>query len=187
SGIRVLRARTDALVSRRQGIIGRRIAALLVGALLAFALQPTPDTLNVGGRGLGAEGYAAMTWMRDNLPHDKVVMVNSYTDGSIGAVTQMIGWTDGRAPYLEDPAWLGEAIERVQQMAEFYYDPIFIGPPTGVDYVLAGREADLAGYANFQVYWEGMASSDRLRLVKSFRDNELVLYEVVAAPETLGH
>ncbi|MBA2254933.1 MAG: glycosyltransferase family 39 protein, partial [Chloroflexi bacterium] len=171
----VLRQRpVRALALRAGGIVA---AVLLVGMLL-----PTSDSLGLGGRALSREGYAALQWMRDNLPGDRIVLANAYTDGSIGAVSRMTGWIDGRAPYLEDPAWLAEATRNVRTARDFYYDPEFYGPPQGVDYVLAGRTEDLAGYATMEVYWEGFAASPRLKVVKEFLPNELMLYEILPEP-----
>jgi len=42
-------------------------------------------------KNLSPDAYAAMVWMHDNLPHSAVVMANTYTDGSVGAVTGMVG------------------------------------------------------------------------------------------------
>lgn len=172
---------------RRAVTIVGHLAALAVGALIVGWLSPPGGTLD-GGKTISADGYAAMTWIHDNLPHDRVLMVNTYTDGSVGAITGMTGWTDGRAPYLEDPAWLDESIQRLRDAQRFFYDPKFIGVPDGVDYVLAGQEADLAGYFTWddpvnEIDWAALGSYERLVVVKSFRADQLVLYRVVPGAE----
>ena len=83
--------------------LGFRGAGIVAGILLVGMLQPTAESLGEGGRALSGEGYAALEWMRDNLPPDKVVLANAYTDGSLQAVSRLTGRIDGRAPYLEDP------------------------------------------------------------------------------------
>jgi hypothetical protein len=168
---------------RRWHLLVVRAAGLIAGGALVLFLQPNALLL-ASQKNLSQDAYTAMTWMRDNLPHDSVVMANTYTDGSIGALTGMIGWMDGRAPYLEDAEWLATATRHVRFAKAFYYDPAYVRPPAGVDYVLAGRDEDLAGYATWEVYWEGLATSPDLELVKSFRDNALMLYRVI--PELGG-
>jgi hypothetical protein len=114
---------------------------------------------------------------------DAIVLANAYTDGSVGAISRRTGWIDGRAPYLEDPEWLAEATVNVQTARDFFYDPQIHGPPDGVDYVLAGRTEDLAGYATMEVYWEGFADWDRVRVLREFVPGELVLFEILPPPE----
>jgi hypothetical protein len=183
-GARLLRRFVPAFRSRarrRWRSLMVRGAGLVVAAAVALWFQPNPMLL-ASQKNLSPEAYAAMTWMHDNLPHDAVVMANTYTDGSVGTVTGMIGWTDGRAPYLEDPEWLATATRHVRFAKAFYYDPGYVRPPAGVDYILAGRDQDLAGYATWEVYWEGLATSPDLELVKSFRENALMLYRVIPDP-----
>jgi hypothetical protein len=182
SAIRLLQRRTGrSAAARRSVALGGHIVALVLGFVLASWLTPQQSALSEG-RGLSQDGYQAMTWMRDNLPPGSVVMANTYTDGSVGAVTGLIGWLDGRAPYLEDPEWLDAAITRLRGARDFYFDPIFYGPPEGVDYVIAGRTEDLAGYFTWEPdeqSWEALNTYERLELVRSFRDDELVLWRVV--------
>jgi hypothetical protein len=172
------------LVDRRPvRALALRAVALFAGILLVGQLLPTHESLGSGGRALSNDGYAALEWIRDNLPDDAIVLANAYTDGSVGAISRRTGWIDGRAPYLEDPEWLAEATVNVQTARDFFYDPQIHGPPDGVDYVLAGRTEDLAGYATMEVYWEGFADWDRVRVLREFVPGELVLFEILPPPE----
>lgn len=159
-------------------------AAMLVTtlSLLVIFTPLVGGTILDEDRGVSPTGYAAYLWIRDNLPPDAVVLANAYTEGSLGAITGRTGWLDGRAPYLEDPSFLEAATAALLDARRYFAAPKRLAGlrPGAVDYLLvAHRAEDLGGYAPFKVDRDALSRAPDLRLVRSFADGALLLYQVI--------
>lgn len=126
--------------------------------------------------------------MRANLPPDAVILANGYTDGALGAVSQRNGWLDGRAPYLEEPEWLGAAIRHLIDAREYFAAPDSRADllPAEVGYVLvAARREDIGTATAFPAPLDAFDRSPNLSLVGRFGDGSIRLYRVIeAAPSS---
>jgi hypothetical protein len=185
---RVLRPGWTALAGsrRRAGVLSALFATVLVTAAIAPAPEARADDPEPG---LTRTGYEAYRWIADNLPQDARVLANAYTDGAIAALAERTGIVDGRAVYLEDPAFLAESTALVLGARTVFLDPA--GEAAGrflnrndVDYLLVadpeagGTGADLGGYDPFVTDVGSLDAAGRYTLVRSFADGRLLLYAV---------
>jgi len=173
---------------------GARPAAALALLLATGAMiAPAPgvqldDDLEPG---LTTTGYDAYRWIDANLPSDSRVLTNAYTDGSVAALARRTGIIDGRAVYLEDPAFLAESTNLVLGGRTVFLDPAGPGARSylareGVTHMLVtgdgGTGADLGGYLPFVTDLAALGRSAEYTLVHSFDGGRLLLYAVAAPP-----
>jgi hypothetical protein len=173
---------------RRAVLAGLALAALTVGAVSA---SPIPGSIGEErDAALSPAGYAAHRWMDEHLPPEARILANAYTDGSIAAVTGRVGLVDGRAVYLEDPAFLAESTALVLGARVVFGTPEAPGAATylareRVTHLLVATEGplgrDLGGYLLFDTDTEAIRSDPRFRLVRSFDGDRLLLFEVSTA------
>jgi hypothetical protein len=179
------RPRLDAPETRWLVRFGMASLAVVVVWAVAVAVP-------LGGReaALDPIGDQAYLWMRDNLPADARILANGYTDGSIAAVTGRVGIVDGRAVYLEDPAFLAESTALCLRARLFFANPAapsaraFLSDERVTHVVVStsgplGR--DIGGYPLFPTDPVALAASPALHLTRTFGDGKLLLYEVVPA------
>jgi hypothetical protein len=140
--------------------------------------------------GLTPGGYAALGWIRENLPPGSRILANAYTDGSIGMLSGGIGVIDGRASYLEDPAFLGESTSLLLGARRFFQAPADPGAAAflddeAVEYLLViapgGSSSLVAGYRPFPTDVDALRSG-RYTLVESFEGDRLMLFQVDGPP-----
>ena len=180
-----------ALLPGRSGSGRRAVAAGLAMAVLTVgAVSAAPNPGGVADEreaALSPVGYEAYRWMAINLPADARILANAYTDGSIAAVTKRVGIVDGRAVYLEDPAFLAESTALVLGARVVFGTPESPGTATylareQVTHLLVATEGplgrDLGGYLLFDTDVGAIRSDPRFHLVRSFGDDRLLLFEV---------
>ncbi len=165
-----------------------RLLPVVLGMVVVVATISAP----AGGPeteepGLTRLGYGAFEWMRSNLPPGSRILANAYTDGSLTLLSGDAGILDGRAVYLEDPAFLGETTSLLLGARRFFLDP---GDPGGaafladenVDYLLVvgprGTSSDLAGYRPFPTDIDALATDSRYTLVQRFGNQRLMVFRV---------
>ncbi len=173
-------------------------AALAASILVAAAVAPAPEgTVDDAEPGLTTTGYDAYRWIAANLPPDARILTNAYTDGSVAALTERVGIVDGRAVYLEDPAFLAESTALVLGARTLFLDPggAFAAryvAENEVDYILVanaeagGSGADLGGYSPFDTDVASLDAGDGYTRVRSFAGGRLLLY-AVAPPGAAVH
>ncbi len=159
--------------------------------LTAGAVSASPLAAGAGDEresALSPTGYAAFRWMEEHLPADARILANAYTDGSMAAVIGRVGLLDGRAVYLEDPAFLAESTALVLGARVVFAAPSAPGTATylereRVSHLLVATEGplgrDLGGYLLFETDIDALRVNPRLRLVRSFGDDRLLLFEVL--------
>lgn len=178
---------------RRAVAAGVALAVLTVGAVSASPLAETgaddPDAA------LSPAGYAAYGWMASNLPSDARILANAYTDGALGAVTGRVGIVDGRAVYLEDPAFLAESTALCLGARVVFATPGAPGVATylareRVTHLLIATDGplgrDLGGYLLFDTDVEAIRADPRFDLMRSFDGERLLLFRVIATPVGLA-
>lgn len=171
---------------RRAVAAGLTLALLTAGAVSASALPNAPGEEREAA--LSQTGYDAYRWMATHLPADARILANAYTDGSIAAVTGRVGIVDGRAVYLENPAFLAESTALSLGARVVFGTPAAPGAATylvreRVTHLLVATEGplgrDLGGYLLFDTDVAAISLDPRFRLVESFGDERLLLFEVV--------
>lgn len=165
-----------------------RLLPVMLGMVVVVAATSAP----AGGPeaqepGLTHLGYRAFEWMHSNLPPGSRILANAYTDGSLTLLSGDSGILDGRAVYLEDPAFLGETTSMLLGARRFFLDP---GDPGGaafladedVDYLLVigptGTSSDLAGYRPFPTDVDALTRDSRYTLVQRWGNEHLMLFRV---------
>jgi hypothetical protein len=185
---RLIRPGWRALLPRRGRALaaGLALAVLTVGAVSASPLQT--GVVDDQGASLSSTGYDAYRWIDANLPADARILANAYTDGAIAAVAHRVGIVDGRAVYLENRQFLAESTALVLGSRVVFGTPAAPGAGTflereGVTHLLvstAGPDGtDLGGYLLFDTDLDALRADPRFRLVRSFGDDRLLLFEVV--------
>jgi hypothetical protein len=178
---------------REGALAGHRSRAILrgtVGLILVLGLvNISPAANDPGDRAsLSSAGWQAFVWIRENLRPGSRILVNAYTDGSVGLLSGGVGVIDGRAVYLEDPEFLGEATSLVLGARSFFQAPQssdarrFIEKER-VEYLLVTCPScaqDVAGYRPFDTDVAAIRASDDYHLVRSFDSDRLLLFEVRA-------
>jgi hypothetical protein len=172
-------------LARGVGRSARTAARAGVGLLLVLALTFAPGAPEADEGGLSPLGWQAFAWMRQYLEPGSRVLVNAYTDGSVGMLSGGVGIVDGRAAYLEDPDFLGESRSLVLGARRFFQSPRSDAArqylaEENVEYLLvACRNCadDLAGYVPFPTDIAAIRDSGDYDLVQSFGDR-LTLFEV---------
>ena len=128
--------------------------------------------------------------MASELPADARILANAYTDGAIAAVSGRTGIVDGRAVYLEDPAFLAESTALALGARVVFGTPSAPGAASflereGVTHLLVATDpvdgTDLGGYLPFATDVAAIRADPRFRLVREFDDGRLLLFEVVGA------
>lgn len=131
--------------------------------------------------------YDSLKWMRKHLPTGTVILAAGYTQGTIGEVGGMNGWIDGRAPYLESPAWRDGATRRLLNIRTYFLDPTANQKllPAQVDYILAGPQP--LGTA-FPVNIASLIRAPNLRFIRSWGQgmHTLGLFKVIHKPHVSG-
>ena len=178
---------------------GRALAAGLGLALLtAGAVSASP--LAVAGAddvdaSLSQTGYDAYRWIDANLPPDTRLLTNAYTDGAVAAVAHRVGIVDGRAVYLENPAFLAESTALALGARVVFGTPAAPGATSYLDrervtHLLVATNGpagtDLGGYTLFDTDVAGLRADPRLRLVQSFGDDRLLLFQVTGPTSPAG-
>ena len=143
-------------VRARLPLPGARLLPAVLGTVVVLVTIASPAaTAQTDEPGLTRVGYDAYAWMRTNLPPDSRILANAYTDGSLTFLSGGAGILDGRAVYLEDPAFLRETTSLLLGARRFFLapsDPSFLTQEK-VNYLLVvgprGSAADLAGYRPF--------------------------------------
>lgn len=188
---RILRPGWRALLPHRGAMAaaGLALAVLTAGAVSPDpALQgPIPEDVEPA---LSAIGHEALQWIDTRLPADARLLSNAYTDGSLLAVARRPGILDGRAVYLEDPAFLAESTGLALGARVLFADPdgapaaAYLGAER-VSHLLVATAGpggtDLGGYPLFDTDLAALASSARYTLVRSFGDGRLLLFEVTGS------
>ena len=178
---------------------GRALAAALALALLtAGAVSASPLTVegaDEGDAALSQTGYDAYRWIDANLPPDTRLLANAYTDGAVAAVAHRVGIVDGRAVYLENPTFLAESTALCLGARVVFGTPAAPGAATYLDrervtHLLVATNGpngtDLGGYLLFDTDVAALRADPRLRLVQSFGDGRLLLFEVTGAAASAG-
>ena len=176
----------------------RRGAMVAAGAALALltiaATAPAPPSSLAGPPdepALSQVGYDALRWIDRNLPVDARILTNAYTDGSMLAVARRAAILDGRAVYLENPAFLAESTSLALGARVLFADPN--GAAAGayladerVTYVLVATRGpngnDVGGYLLMDTNLPALQESGRYTQVRSFGDGRVLLFEVRQAP-----
>jgi hypothetical protein len=126
--------------------------------------------------------------MATELPADARILANAYTDGAVAAVAGRTGIVDGRAVYIEDPAFLAESTALVLGARVVFGTPSAPGTETflareKVTHLLVATDpvdgTDLGGYLPFATDVAAIRSDPQFRLVQEFDDGRLLLFEVV--------
>ena len=171
---------------------GRAIAAGLALAVLTAGAVSASSIPGAAGEereaALSQTGYDAYRWMAQNLPPDARILANAYTDGAIAAVARRVGIVDGRAVYLENPAFLAESTALCLGARVVFGTPAAPGAGTylareRVTHLLVATEGplgrDLGGYLLFATDVDAIRGDARFNLLRSFGDDRLLLFEVV--------
>ncbi|MEO8437928.1 MAG: hypothetical protein ABI562_05675 [Chloroflexota bacterium] len=178
---------------------GRAVAAALALAILttgAVSAAPRADpTVDDREAALSPAGYDAYRWMAAELPADARILANAYTDGAIAAVTGRIGIVDGRAVYLEDPAFLAESTALCLGARVVFGTPSAPGTATflareRVTHLLVATDGpngnDLGGYLLFDTDLAAIRADPRFRLVREFDGGRILLFEVTGTEVSGG-
>jgi hypothetical protein len=180
---KVLAAWVGRLAGRASPVVRAGLGLVVVLALIS---SPRPVRSDEGG--LTATGWDMFATLRGSLPAGSRILANAYTDGSIGMLSGGVGILDGRAVYLEDPAFLGDAEALVLGARRFFGNP---DDPAALDYLAAervdhllvvtttGSGSDIGGYPSFPTDVTALDRSPRFRLVARFGTDRVRLYEVV--------
>ncbi len=165
------------------------IASGLLSAALLVWLTPVTggrsaslQNLAPVGPSLSETAYRAYQWMDEELPEDAVILANGYTEGSISAVSGRVGWLDGRAPYLESPAWRTEATRATLTARRFFLAPAanLAGLPREVTHVLVATTGAVEiGGSRFPFARSELFNAAGLRFLRAFDGKKLLLFEVV--------
>jgi hypothetical protein len=173
---------------------GRAVAAGLALAVLttgAVSASPRVGVATADEReaALSPAGYDAYRWMATELPADARILANAYTDGAIAAVAGRMGIVDGRAVYLEDPAFLAESTSLCLGARVVFGTP---AAPGAGEYLARERVThllvatvgpngtDLGGYLLFATDVEAIRADPRFRLLRDFDGSRLLLFEVAS-------
>jgi hypothetical protein len=173
---------------------GRAIAAgLALAVLTTGAVSASPRAVDATGdereAALSPAGYDTYRWMATQLPVDARILANAYTDGAIAGVARRMGIVDGRAVYLEDPAFLAESTSLCLGARVVFGTPAAPGAGEYLDrervthllVATAGPNGtDLGGYLLFATDVEAIRADPRFRLVRDFDDGRLLLFEVAS-------
>jgi hypothetical protein len=170
---------------------GRAVVAALALAILttgAVSASPRADpTTDERDASLSPAGYDAYRWMADELPADARILANAYTDGAIAAVTGRTGIVDGRAVYLEDPAFLADSTALCLGARVVFATPSAPGAGTylareHVTHLLVATVGplgtDLGGYLLFATDVAAIRADPRFHLVHDFDGGRLLLFAV---------
>jgi hypothetical protein len=173
---------------------GRAVAtALALIVLTTGAVSAAPRAGGVADEreaALSPAGYGAYKWMASELPADARILANAYTDGAIAAVSGRTGIVDGRAVYLEDPAFLAASTGLALGARVVFGTPSAPGAASflereGVTHLLVSTDpvdgTDLGGYLPFTTDVAAIRADPRFRLVREFDEGRLLLFEVVGA------
>lgn len=164
---------------------GLALSILTVGAVSA---SPLADAgADDPGAALSPTGYAAYQWMAANLPAEARILANAYTDGALGAVTGRVGIVDGRAVYLEDPAFLAESTALCLGARVVFATPDAPGTASylareRVTHLLVATDGplgrDVGGYLLFDTDVDAIRDDARFELVRAFDGDRLLLFSV---------
>jgi hypothetical protein len=159
-------------------------AGMVAPASLAAVEADEEPELRISGA--GAEAWR---WIAANTPEDARILTNAYTDGVAVGLGERIGIVDGRAVYLEDPAFLRESTEKLLGARSLFLDPDGEAAAAyldrnDVDYVVVADTAagasglDVGGYLPFETDLAAIDGSDRYTLVRTFGDGLVRVYAV---------
>jgi hypothetical protein len=172
---------------------GRAVAAGLALALItAGAVSASPlavASADDAEAALSQTGYDAYRWIDANLPADARILTNAYTDGAVAAIAHRVGIVDGRAVYLENRTFLAESTALCLGARVAFGTPGAAGAGSflareRVTHLLVAtngtNSTDLGGYLPFQTDAAALRTDPGLRLVRSFDQGRLLLFEVTA-------
>ena len=174
-----------ALFPARGAMVAAGSSLVILAATMVWP-GPAP-ALEDPDPGITAAGYEAYAWIDANLPVDARILANAYTDGAMTALARRSGILDGRAVYLEDPAFLHESTALCLGARVLFANPDGPGASTfaiqqHVGYLLVvgsgGSGSDVGGYAPFTTDLAALAGSGRYTLVRTFGGGRLLLYRV---------
>jgi hypothetical protein len=178
---------------------GRAVVAAVALAVLTTGAVSASPRVGAGTddpeAALSPAGYAAYLQMASELPPDARILANAYTDGSIGAVTGRVGIVDGRAVYLEDPAFLAESTALCLGARVVFGTPAAPGAASFLDrehvtHLLVATDGpdgtDLGGYQLFATDVDTIRADPRFRLIDDFDGGRLLLFEVVGSGASSG-
>jgi hypothetical protein len=134
-------------------------------------------------------GAEAWRWIAANTPPDARILTNAYTDGVVVGLGERLGIVDGRAVYLEDPAFLRQSTELLLGARSLFLEPDGEAADAylarnDIDYLVVADAAagasglDLGGYLPFETDVGAIEGSDRYTLVRTFGDGLVRVYEV---------
>nr|MBA3779589.1 hypothetical protein [Chloroflexota bacterium] len=175
----------------RANVMRSAVGVVVVAVIALFVARAPLSQGPVGEEdesfGLERTGYDAYGWIAQNTPPGSRILTSAYTDGIVAALTRRVGIVDGRAVYLEDAPFLREALEHLLGARVVFGAPAAPGAvdylrDERVDYLLVtGPEANgrtLGGYPVFEVDLAALDAQPYLRLLLTFGDDRLRLYEV---------
>ena len=176
-----------------RALLPHRGAMLAAGTALAILCtgdglgRPGDRARRPGPRADSGVGYEAYRWIDENTAPDARILTNAYTDGALTALSHRVGIVDGRAVYLENPAFLHESTALALGARVVFKDPNGTGARSfldreRVDYLLVvgptGSGNDIGGYLPFETDSVALTASPRYTLVRTFGDGRLSLYRV---------
>ena len=178
----------DGRPSRAATVVAAGALALVTAGMVAPAPSLGEDDAEPRGR-LSAVGVEAWRWIAANTPADARILVNAYTDGVVPGLGRRIGIVDGRAVYLEDPAFLAESTELLLGARTLFLDPAGAQADAylqenRVSHVLVADTSrgadgsDVGGYLPFVTEVDALAGGGRYTLLRSFGDGRVRLYGV---------
>ncbi len=186
-----------ALLPGRGRVLASCAALALITAAAVAGAPPRPGApVAEDEASLSRTGFDAYRWVATNLPSDARILANAYTDGAIAAVASRLGIIDGRAVYLEDPAFLAEATALCLGARVVFADPSSQGAGTYLarervtHLVVAAADrgstgSDLGGYLLFDTDVAALRANPRFRLLAAFGDGavgggagEVLIFEV---------
>lgn len=171
--------------SRAMAAAGIALAVLTAGMIAPAPARPG-ETDDEAAR-ISAVGMEAWRWIATETPAGARVLTNAYTDGVVAGLAERTGIIDGRAVYLEDPAFLAASTSLLLRARTSFLDPggrvahDFLASER-VDYLLVADAAagasgsDIGGYLPFET--DVVAVDRQYTLVRTFGDGRLRLYAV---------
>ena len=188
---RLVRSGWRRLFRRRAAMAAAGVALAVLTIAAAAPAPPSPLAGPPDEPALSHVGYDALRWIDANLPSDARILTNAYTDGSMLAVARRAAILDGRAVYLEDPAFLAESTSLALGARVLFADPNGTAAADylageGVTHLLvatAGPEGnDVGGYLLMDTNLAALRESGRYTQVRSFGGGRLLLFAVRPAP-----
>jgi hypothetical protein len=188
-GWRTLFADPGARRRSATAIAGGALLVLLTAGMVAPTTQATIEPDEEPELRITPAGAEAWRWIAANTPPDARILTNAYTDGVVVGLGERLGIVDGRAVYLEDPAFLRQSTELLLGARSLFLEPDGEAADAylarnDIDYLVVADAAagasglDLGGYLPFETDVGAIEGSDRYTLVRTFGDGLVRVYEV---------